>query len=177
MDYRVLYRSILTISCVCDEWGTGLEWSLAWNASCPQTSLGWSQASGQEGTGVVHSPSFPAERARLLFSAVWETTQGAGGAIAFSRNFKLSCKTKLVAWEPGLYLRVSSPSGPSWCMMRIREDLILLCFPLSHFTDVAFFKKKTTTKVCDNSALSDDGYHFLAIWQLSLFLMNVCSVF
>ena len=62
-------------------------------------------------------------------------------------------------------------------MMRIQEDLILLCFPLSHFTDVAFFFLNKL-KVCDSSVLSDDGYQFfLATWQSSLFLMNVCSVF
>ena len=154
-----------------------LEWSLAWNASCPQTSLGWSQARRWEGTRVGHSALFSAEGARLLSSAVWEATQGADGAIAFSWNFKLSCKTKLVVWEPGLYLYVWSPSGPSWFMMRIQEDLILLCFPLSHFTDVAFFFLNKL-KVCDSSVLSDDGYQFfLATWQSSLFLMNVCSVF
>ena len=61
-------------------------------------------------------------------------------------------------------------------MMRIREDLILLCFPLSHFTEVAFFFFYKL-KVCDNSALSDDGYHFLAIWQSNLFFNELCSVF
>ena len=91
---------------------------------------------------------------------------------------------------------LNSAVKPSWrcerlvstCMPRLPQGLLgswwesrktsFCCVFLYHTSQMLLFFFLNKLKVCDSSPLSDDGYHFfLAIWQSSLFLMNVCSVF
>ena len=57
-----------------------------------------------------------------------------------------------------------------------RPHFIVLSF-ITLYRSCFFFFFFYKLKVCDNSALSDDGYHFLAIWQSNLFFNELCSVF
>lgn len=142
-----------------------------WRVSQCCLSDSWGEArprAGRDRGGSLRQIAPCRKSQTALLCSVRDNT-GAGGAIAFLAILNSAVKPSRRHESPGLYLRVSPPSGPSRCMMRIREDLILSCFPLSHFTDVALKKKKQKQRFVTILHCQMMVGHFLAIWQSSLF--------